>query len=116
MIPLLGTVVLQARQDSPIGFLIPMVIIFAIFYFLVMRPQQKQQRERDEMIKAIGTGDEVVTSGGIHGVVCGVTDDVLTVEIANLRGERVRIKVDRARIDRRLRTVEKPEKGKEAGA
>jgi preprotein translocase subunit YajC len=116
MTPLVGTVLLQAQGGSPISLVFPIVIVIGIFYFLLVRPQQKQQRERDEMLKAIGTGDEVVTSGGIHGVVRGVTDEVLTVEIANLKGERVRIKVDRSRIDRRLKTVERPEKGKEAGA
>lgn len=112
-----ATVLLQAHQESPLGLLVPLGIIFLIFWFLVMQPQRKQQRERDEMLKAIGTGDEVVTTGGIHGVVRGATDDVLTVEIANLKGERLRIKVDRGRIDRRLKTAEKSEKAekKESG-
>ena len=52
------------------------------------------------MLKGIEKGDQVVTAGGLHGKVTGVADDVLTLEIANLKGERVRIKVDRARIER----------------
>ena len=93
---------LQAQEPSPFGMLVPMGAIFLIFYFLLIRPQQRQQKEREQMIAAIGKGDRVMTAGGIHGVVTGTADDVLTIEIANLKGERVRIKVDRGRVDRRL--------------
>jgi len=96
-------VLLQAQPapgGDPIGFLIPMAAIFLIFYFLLIRPQQKQRREHEAMLKAIEKGDQVVTSGGLHGKVTGVTDEVLTVEIAALKGERVRVKVARPRIDR----------------
>lgn len=92
-----------------LGPLLPMLLIFGIFYFLLIRPQQKKQKEHDAMLQAVQRGDGVVTSGGIHGTVTGAEDEVLTVEIANLKGERVRIKVDRARIDRRL-----PKGGEEA--
>jgi preprotein translocase subunit YajC len=96
----------EAKGGDPLGFLIPMGAIFLIFYFLLIRPQQRKQKDRDNMLKAVGKGDRVVTSGGIHGLVTGEAEDVLTLEIANLRGERVRVKVDRGRIDRRI------EKGK----
>jgi preprotein translocase subunit YajC len=78
---------------------IPMIAIFAIFYLLLIRPQQRRQREHEKTLAAIEKGDRVVTAGGLHGVVTGVTDDVLTVEIAALKGERVRVKISRARID-----------------
>ncbi len=81
----LGAVLLQAPSgappQSPIGFLLPMALIFVIFYFLLIRPQTKRQKEHDEMLKRVEKGDRVVTSGGVHGVVTGTTDDVLTVEI-----------------------------------
>jgi preprotein translocase subunit YajC len=96
----------EAQGGDPLGFLIPMGAIFLIFYFLLIRPQQRKQKDRDNLLKAVGKGDRVVTSGGIHGLVTGEAEDVLTLEIANLRGERVRVKVDRGRIDRRI------EKGK----
>ena len=116
MSPLTGVVALQAAGGSPVGgLLVPMGAIFLIFYFLLIRPQQKKQKEHEEMLKAVSRGDEVVTSGGIHGVVTGVAGDVLTLEIANLRGERVRIKVDRSRIDRRVQTAEPPEKKAKGG-
>lgn len=91
-----------AAQPSPFGFLFPMAIIFLIFYLLLIRPQQRRQREHERMLTSIQKGDRVVTSGGLHGSVVGLTDDVVTLEIANLRGERVRVKIDRARIERRV--------------
>jgi preprotein translocase subunit YajC len=78
---------------------LPLAAIFVIFYFLLIRPQQKRQREQETMVKAVAKGDDVVTAGGLHGRVTGVTDDVLTLEIANLKGERVRVKVDRGKVD-----------------
>jgi preprotein translocase subunit YajC len=107
----IAAVLLQAEgapapQASPFGFLLPMLLIFVIFYFLLIRPQTKRQREHEDMLKAIGRGDRVATSGGLHGVVVGLSDDVLTLEIGAAGKERVRVKVDRSKIDRVL------EKGK----
>jgi len=93
--------------QSPLQMLVPMVAIFLIFYFLFIRPQQKKQRDQEALLKAIDKGDDVVTVGGLHGRVVGTTDDVLTVEIAALKGERVRVKVSRAKID----SVQKAKKG-----
>jgi preprotein translocase subunit YajC len=88
-----------ADQPSPLGMLVPMGLIFLIFYFLLIRPQQKRQRDLDAMIKAIEKNDNVVTAGGLHGKVVGVTDDVLTVEIAVIKGERIRVKISRAKVE-----------------
>jgi preprotein translocase subunit YajC len=102
---------LQARPEtSPLSMLVPMAAIFLIFYFLLIRPQQKKQKEQDAMLKAIEKGDSVVTAGGLHGRVTGLTDEVLTVEIAALKGERVRVKVSRGRIE----SVQKAKKGEES--
>ncbi len=89
----------QAPESSPLGMLVPMAAIFLIFYFLLIRPQQKRQREQETLLKSIERGDAVVTSGGLHGKVVGLTEDVLTLEIAAVKGERVRVKVNRARIE-----------------
>ena len=97
-----AVVMLQAGEPSapaPFGMFVPMAAIFLIFYFLLIRPQQKRQKEQETMIKSVVKGDDVVTAGGIHGKVTGVTDDVLTLEIAALKGERVRVKVSRARVE-----------------
>jgi len=94
-----GFVPLQAAESSPFSMLVPMGLIFLIFYFLLIRPQQKRQREQEQMLKAIEKNDAVVTAGGLHGKVVGVADDVLTLEIAVLKGERVRVKVSRAKVE-----------------
>ncbi len=88
------------------SFLVPMVMVFAIFYLLLIRPQNKQRAEHDAMLASIEKGDEVVTVGGLHGKVVGATDDVLTLEIANLKGERVRVKQDRKGVERRVSRAE----------
>ena len=71
------------------------VIIFFIFYMLLIRPQQQKVKQHDEMLKALAKGDEVITSGGIHGKVHGLTEQIVTLEIA----PNVRIKVSRARVE-----------------
>ena len=74
---------------SQLMFIVP---IFVIFYFLLIRPQQKQAKKREEFIKNLKIGDRVVTSGGLHGEVKGMTDTTLTLEIA----DKVRVKVTRS--------------------
>ncbi len=79
----------------------PLVMMGAVFlgmYALLIYPQRKQQREHEKMLRQIQRGDQVVTSGGIHGKVTGVADDVLTVEIA----DRVRIRVSRSAVSARV--------------
>jgi preprotein translocase subunit YajC len=107
------TVWLQTQPGGGLGFLVPFGAMLLIFYFLLIRPQSKRQREHEKMLAALGKGDRVVTSGGIHGLVVGSEKDVLTLEIATLKGERVRVKVDRARIDRRIEAA--AEKSDEKG-
>jgi preprotein translocase subunit YajC len=106
---LAGFVPLQAAADqpSPFNMLVPMGLIFLIFYFLLIRPQSKRQRELEQAVKAIEKNDSVVTAGGLHGKVVGIADDVLTIEIAALKSERVRVKVNRAKIE----SVQKAKKG-----
>jgi preprotein translocase subunit YajC len=102
MSPMLSAVILQAGEPStgsPLGPFIPIAAIFLIFYFLLIRPQQKRTKEQQAMLNAIVKGDDVVTAGGLHGKVTGVTDDVLTLESASIKGERIRVKVARNRID-----------------
>ena len=79
--------------------LFPLGIMLLIFFFLVIRPQQKKQREQEAMLKSAEKGDAVITTGGLHGKVTGTTDDVLTIEIATLKGgDRVRVKVNRSSV------------------
>ena len=80
-----------APAGGDISFLIMMVVLFGIFYFLLIRPQQKKQKEIKQMLENLAHGDTVVTSGGIHGKIVAITDNVITLEIA----DKVRIKVYR---------------------
>lgn len=68
---------------------LPFILIFVLFYFLILRPQQKQSRTRADMLKNLKRGDNVITSGGIYGKIVTVADDVMTIEIA--KGVNIRI-------------------------
>lgn len=83
-----------AAQPGPFGMLMPFILMFVVIYFLIMRPQQKKMKEQQAMIEKIQYGDEVVTNAGIFGKVTGITDKVLTVEIA----DGVRIKMLRSQV------------------
>ncbi len=76
----------QTAGASPaggLGMLVPMVIIFAIMYFLMIRPQQKKQKQLQKMVNELNSGDKVVTAGGIYGKVKRVMDDRVELEISN---------------------------------
>lgn len=74
-----------AAQDAPsmLNGILPMVLIGVIFYMLMIRPQQKQQKKLKAMIDDVKRGDNVVMAGGIHGRIMDVKDDVVTVQVAN---------------------------------
>lgn len=74
--------------------LIPIILMFVIFYFLLIRPQQKKAKEHREMVSQLRKGDRIVTSGGLHGRVTAVSDSTLTVEIA----DKVRVKIARGNV------------------
>ena len=86
------------------GFIITMGIIFVIFYFLLIRPQQKKQKELKAMLDNLAYGDTVMTTGGIHGKITGLADAVITLEIA----DKVRIKVARSAIGAVLQKTGSP--------
>lgn len=85
-----------AGQGGAGGFtsFIPLILMFVIFYFLLIRPQQKKTKEHRSMIEALKKGDRIITSGGIHGRITGASDTTLTVEIA----DKVRVKVNRGNV------------------
>jgi preprotein translocase subunit YajC len=82
------------QQQSPYSFLIFMGVIFAIFYFLLIRPQQKRQKEHRQLLDNLKKGDRVVTTGGLQGTIAGLSDTVITLEIA----DKVKVKVGRGYI------------------
>jgi preprotein translocase subunit YajC len=63
--------------------LLPLVVIFVLFYFLLIRPQQKRAKQHKEMVAALSKGEEVVTNGGLLGKVIEVDDNFITVEISS---------------------------------
>jgi preprotein translocase subunit YajC len=73
---------------------IPMIMIFVVFYFMLIRPQQKKQRELTDWLKSLKKGDEVVTTGGVIGKISGLTDNIVTLEVQ----EKVRMKFLRSHI------------------
>lgn len=68
--------------------LIPMALIMVVFYVVMIGPERKQRKKREEMLAAIGKGDKVMTSGGMYATVAAVADDVITLQVAD--GVRVR--------------------------
>jgi preprotein translocase subunit YajC len=81
-----------AQESPPIWFqLLPWVAIFAIFWFLLIRPHQKQQKEREAMLGQVKKNDRVVTSGGIFGTVTNVRDKELTLKIDDANNVRIRV-------------------------
>ena len=83
-----------ASGSSGLIGILPMVLIFVIFYFLLIRPQQKRGKEHKAMVAAIAKGDEIVTNGGALGKVVEVDDNFVTVEIAagvNIKVQRMAI-------------------------
>ena len=81
---------------SPIGTLLPFVLMFGVLYFLILRPQIKKQKTQQKMIEELKKGDEIVTSGGIHGVIANIKDDTLSVKIA----ENVKVELTRSAVSR----------------
>ncbi len=77
------TLLLEAPAPSnPFGGIVPIIVFIAIFYFILIRPQQKQRKAKEAMIAALKSGDKVVTTGGIHGLVQHVSDKAVKVKVA----------------------------------
>lgn len=84
----------QGGGGGFMGLLLPMVIVFGIFYFMMIRPQQKQVKKMRTMLAALKKGDEVVTRSGIHGKIHGIADNLITLEVA----ENIKIKINKDQI------------------
>ena len=78
-----------------VGAFLPMILIFVAFYFLLIRPQARRQKEQQEMISKLGKGEQIITRGGVIGTITGVQGDVLVVEIQ----EKVRVRIPRSYVD-----------------
>jgi preprotein translocase subunit YajC len=86
----------QGQQPQPGlgGMIVPFVCMIAIFYFLIIRPQQKKAKEQEALINSVKTGDDIITNGGIHGRVANVKDRTLIVKIA----DNVKIEIERTAV------------------
>lgn len=73
----------QGGVTSPWASLVPLVIMLGIFYFLLIAPMRKRQKQQEQMIANLKTGDHVLTAGGIYGTIVGIKDDRLTLRIAD---------------------------------
>ncbi|NPA61903.1 MAG: preprotein translocase subunit YajC [Epsilonproteobacteria bacterium] len=78
--------------------LLPLVIIFGIFYFLIIRPQQKQQKEHEEMLKSLKKGDKILTHGGLHADVVKVEEDFIKIRL----NETTIVKLDKSFVTKKL--------------
>lgn len=89
---------MQPQQgDSGSGItstLVMFALIFLIFYFMIIRPQQKRQKERQKMLDAVKKGDKIITGGGVHGTIVGIEEKTVLVQIA----DNVKVKVERSSI------------------
>tara|TARA_B100001146_G_scaffold216711_1_gene220445 strand:+ start:3842 stop:4126 length:285 start_codon:yes stop_codon:yes gene_type:complete len=74
---------MMAQGQSAWGSFVPLLIMLGIFYFLLIAPMRKRQKQQDQMIKDLKTGDHVLTVGGIYGTIVGIKDDRLTLRIAD---------------------------------
>ena len=88
-----------------ISVFIPLILMFAVFYFLLIRPQQKKQRTHQDMLKSLKVGDRVVTTGGLYGTIVAGGDHIIKLEIA----DKVRVDVGRSYIAGKVETREPKE-------
>ena len=100
----------QASPDGGgmIGTVVMFGLIFVIFYFMIIRPQQKRQKDRQKMLDALEKGDKIITAGGIYGTVVGLEEKIVLVQIA----DNVKVKVDRGSVGSVVREAKPEEKTK----
>jgi len=87
-----------AGGENALMGMLPIILMFVILYFLMIRPQMKRQKEHRNMVSALAKGDEVITTGGVLGRITKVSDSYITVEIASLADKPVEIIVQRAAV------------------
>ncbi|HTK80950.1 MAG TPA: preprotein translocase subunit YajC [Bacteroidota bacterium] len=80
--------------------LVPILLVFLIFYFMILRPQQKKQKDREKLLSGIQKGDKIITVGGMHGTVIGLEEKTVLVQIT----DEVKVKFERSAIS----TINRP--------
>lgn len=82
---------MEQQTTGSIASFLPLILIFVVFYFLLIRPQQKERKRHDEMVKNLAKNDEVVTSGGIHGTIVNVKETSVVLRV----DENAKMEVDK---------------------
>lgn len=98
---------MEGQAVNPIASFLPLILIFVVFYFLLIQPQQKQKKQHEQMIKNLGKNDEVVTSGGIHGTILNVKETTVVLRV----DDNAKLEVEKYSIS----AVTKKRSGEEAG-
>lgn len=91
---MLSTVLLQAGQGGGFGMFIPMLLIFVVFYFFMIRPQMKKQKEHKKYVEELGANAKIVTTAGIHGRIVEVGETTFLVDV----GSGVKIRFDKTAV------------------
>ena len=92
-----------APDQPPVLFqFMPLIIIAVLFYFLLIRPQQKKQKDHQKLVSAIKTGDKVITAAGIHGIVANVKETTILLKVA----DNVKIEMDKSAVAAVLKSTE----------
>ncbi len=102
MLPIFLAQTATPASPSPFTSFIPLILIFIIMYFLLFRPQIKRQKEQQRLVAAVKTGDRVVTSSGIHGIISNVKETTFTVKIA----DNVKIEIEKNAVTSVLKPAE----------
>ena len=94
----MGLIIAMGQQGGEGGGMVSTIImfgaIFLIFYFMIIRPQQKKAKDRDKLLSNLEKGDKVVTSGGIHGIIAGIDEKTILMQIS----DNLKVKVERSAI------------------
>jgi preprotein translocase subunit YajC len=89
---------MEAGQGGVLASFLPLIILFAIFYFLIIRPQQKQQKAHREMLANLTKGDKIITNGGLIGEIVKTEEDFIKIKL----NETVIVKLDRAYVAKKV--------------
>jgi len=89
-----GTGAVSGGTQSLLMNIAPLAVMFGIFYVILIRPQAKKQKEHQQMLDSLKVGNNIVTSGGIHGTIVKIKDDIITLQIA----ENVRMKINKGAV------------------
>lgn len=87
---------MDGQQSQLLANMLPLFLIFGIFYFILIRPQQKQQKEFKQMLENLKKNDQVVTTGGIHGTIVNIKEKTLVIRV----DENARLEIDKAAVGR----------------